>query len=142
MLENAETLMEQSQANLECVLQNRHRPSTVYPKSLKRDFVNGADQLEPGPQLFASEMPRSLASGENGVQEGGGVLSTPPTVSSPKGGGAIQGMGEKFSANPVIGTVSLSIPIYATHTRTNRLLQPPSVARRTGSYRILRHHRG
>ncbi|HWN67039.1 MAG TPA: SpvB/TcaC N-terminal domain-containing protein, partial [Haliangium sp.] len=34
-----------------------------------------------------------------------------PTISLPKGGGAIRGIGEKFSANPVTGTGSLSIPI-------------------------------
>ena len=36
---------------------------------------------------------------------------SPPTVSLPKGGGAIQGMGEKFAANPVTGTGSMSVPI-------------------------------
>ena len=34
-----------------------------------------------------------------------------PTISMPKGGGAIRGMGEKFTANPITGTGSLSIPI-------------------------------
>lgn len=34
-----------------------------------------------------------------------------PTVSLPKGGGAIRGIGEKFSTNPATGTGSLSIPI-------------------------------
>lgn len=34
-----------------------------------------------------------------------------PSLSPPKGGGAIRGMGEKFSTNPVTGTGSLSIPI-------------------------------
>lgn len=34
-----------------------------------------------------------------------------PQVSLPKGGGAIRGMGEKFAANPVTGTGSMSIPI-------------------------------
>src|SRR5918999_1010442 len=34
-----------------------------------------------------------------------------PSVSMPKGGGAIRGIGEKFSANPVTGTGSLAIPI-------------------------------
>lgn len=34
-----------------------------------------------------------------------------PKISLPKGGGAIQGMGEKFQVNPVTGTGSLSIPI-------------------------------
>ena len=34
-----------------------------------------------------------------------------PSISLPKGGGSIHGMGEKFSANPVTGTGSMSIPI-------------------------------
>ena len=34
-----------------------------------------------------------------------------PSVTLPKGGGAIRGIGEKFSANPVTGTGSLSVPI-------------------------------
>ncbi|MBL7825821.1 MAG: hypothetical protein JNJ57_04265, partial [Saprospiraceae bacterium] len=34
-----------------------------------------------------------------------------PTISLPKGGGAIQGIGEKFQANPVTGTGSMSVPI-------------------------------
>lgn len=34
-----------------------------------------------------------------------------PQVSLPKGGGAIRGMGEKFTSNPVTGTGSLSVPI-------------------------------
>ena len=34
-----------------------------------------------------------------------------PTISLPKGGGAIHGMGEKFAANPVTGTGSMSVPI-------------------------------
>ena len=35
----------------------------------------------------------------------------PPAVSLPKGGGAIQGIGEKFAANPVTGTGSMTVPI-------------------------------
>jgi Salmonella virulence plasmid 65kDa B protein len=34
-----------------------------------------------------------------------------PSLSLPKGGGAIRGMGEKFAANPVTGTGSMSVPI-------------------------------
>ena len=34
-----------------------------------------------------------------------------PAVSLPKGGGAIRGIGEKFSANPLTGTASLTVPI-------------------------------
>ncbi|HEX8106323.1 MAG TPA: SpvB/TcaC N-terminal domain-containing protein [Kofleriaceae bacterium] len=42
---------------------------------------------------------------------------TPPIPSLPKGGGAIRGIGEKFSANPVTGTASLQIPIATTPGR-------------------------
>lgn len=34
-----------------------------------------------------------------------------PTISLPKGGGAIRGIGEKFAANPVTGTGSMTVPI-------------------------------
>ena len=34
-----------------------------------------------------------------------------PKVELPKGGGAIKGIGEKFAANPVTGTGSMSVPI-------------------------------
>ena len=34
-----------------------------------------------------------------------------PTISLPKGGGAIRGVGEKFAANPVTGTGSMTVPI-------------------------------
>ena len=34
-----------------------------------------------------------------------------PQIALPKGGGAISGMGEKFAANPVTGTGSLTVPI-------------------------------
>ena len=34
-----------------------------------------------------------------------------PFISLPKGGGAIRGMGEKFAANPVTGTGSMTVPI-------------------------------
>jgi Salmonella virulence plasmid 65kDa B protein len=36
---------------------------------------------------------------------------SPPQISLPKGGGAIRGIGEKFGANPVTGTASISVPI-------------------------------
>ena len=34
-----------------------------------------------------------------------------PSIILPKGGGALQGMGEKFAANPVNGTGATSIPL-------------------------------
>ncbi|HEX4961258.1 MAG TPA: SpvB/TcaC N-terminal domain-containing protein, partial [Thermoanaerobaculia bacterium] len=41
-----------------------------------------------------------------------------PSLSLPKGGGAIRGIGEKFGANPVTGTGSLSVPIAASPGRS------------------------
>ena len=44
--------------------------------------------------------------------------SAAPSISLPKGGGAIRGIGEKFAANPVTGTGSLTVPIYASPGRS------------------------
>jgi hypothetical protein len=41
-----------------------------------------------------------------------------PSLSLPKGGGAIRGIGEKFAVNSVSGTGSLSLPIYASPGRS------------------------
>src|SRR5215469_15363369 len=41
-----------------------------------------------------------------------------PTISLPKGGGAIRGMGEKFAANPVTGTASMTVPIATSPGRS------------------------
>jgi RHS repeat-associated protein len=41
-----------------------------------------------------------------------------PSISLPKGGGAIRGIGEKFSSNPATGTGSLSIPLAASPGRS------------------------
>src|SRR5258708_18252515 len=49
---------------------------------------------------------------------GGSSLTAPPTISLPKGGGAIRGMGEKFAANPVNGTGSMSVPIATSPGRS------------------------
>src|SRR3979411_1177348 len=36
---------------------------------------------------------------------------SPASITLPKGGGAIKGIGEKFAANPVTGTGSMTIPL-------------------------------
>src|SRR5262245_27111994 len=41
-----------------------------------------------------------------------------PSISLPKGGGAIRGIGEKFAANPVTGTGSMTVPIAVTPGRS------------------------
>ena len=43
---------------------------------------------------------------------------TAPAVAVPKGGGAIRGIGEKFAANPVTGTASMSVPIATSPGRS------------------------
>jgi RHS repeat-associated protein len=40
-----------------------------------------------------------------------------PSISLPKGGGAIRGIGEKFAANPVTGTGSMTVPLAASPGR-------------------------
>ena len=46
-----------------------------------------------------------------------------PAISQPKGGGAIRGIGEKFAANPVTGTGSMSVPIATSPGRSGFGLQ-------------------
>jgi hypothetical protein len=41
-----------------------------------------------------------------------------PSLSLPKGGGAVRGMGEKFAANPVTGTGSMSVPMTTSPGRS------------------------
>lgn len=46
-------------------------------------------------------------------------LPSIPSISVPKGGGAIRGIGEKFSVNSISGTGSLSVPIFTSPGRSN-----------------------
>jgi RHS repeat-associated protein len=41
-----------------------------------------------------------------------------PQISLPKGGGAIRGIGEKFAANPVTGTGSMTVPLFTSPGRS------------------------
>ncbi|MBI4519150.1 MAG: VCBS repeat-containing protein [Deltaproteobacteria bacterium] len=43
---------------------------------------------------------------------------SPPSISLPKGGGAIRGIGEKVAANPVTGTGSMTVPIATSPGRS------------------------
>ncbi|HLJ88498.1 MAG TPA: SpvB/TcaC N-terminal domain-containing protein [Candidatus Angelobacter sp.] len=56
---------------------------------------------------------------DGGREAGSRFRIEAPQVSMPKGGGAIGGIGEKFAANPVTGTGSLSVPIYSTAGRSS-----------------------
>jgi RHS repeat-associated protein len=63
-------------------------------------------------------------SGETAPSPSGESASAPrsagalPSISLPKGGGAIRDIGEKFAANPVTGTGSMSIPIATSPGRS------------------------
>ena len=52
------------------------------------------------------------------VASGQSFAVSAPQVSLPKGGGAIRGIGEKFAANPVTGTGSMSVPIATSPGRS------------------------
>ena len=56
--------------------------------------------------------------GQGGEKDSGPVQGGLLQVSAPKGGGAIRGIGEKFSANPVTGTGSMSVPIATSPGRS------------------------
>ena len=55
---------------------------------------------------------------ETTSSENGSSQVQPPAISLPKGGGAIRGIGEKFAANPVTGTGSMSVPIATSPGRS------------------------
>ncbi len=78
---------------------NRSQESTV-----------AASQASPGS--------RGQQSGESGNGSQETAAKQLPSISIPKGGGAIRGMGEKFAANPVTGTGSMSVPIAANPGRS------------------------
>src|SRR5580658_8279328 len=55
--------------------------------------------------------PSKSGSSDASTPNGQSFGVSPPQLSLPKGGGAIQGIGEKFAANPVTGTGSMTVPI-------------------------------
>jgi hypothetical protein len=82
--------------------------------------MDGSDRSSTDPWRFpAGTLGPADSRGDNVLAEGtDGTLLSPPTISLPKGGGAISGMGEKFAANPVTGTGSLSALTYTSPVRS------------------------
>ena len=69
--------------------------------------------------MSGSDLPGHEASREPAAGSGGAAgFAQPPSVSLPKGGGAIRGIGEKFGTNPVTGTASFSVPIATSPGRS------------------------
>jgi hypothetical protein len=48
----------------------------------------------------------------------GQTVASPPIISLPKGGGAIHNIREKFAADPVIGSGSMTVPIATSPGRS------------------------
>jgi hypothetical protein len=74
--------------------------------------------LESSQSPFESGFSRPQNPGGDSSTPTGGVAIEPPTISLPKSGGAIRGIGEKFAANPVTGTGSMSVPIATSPGRS------------------------
>src|SRR5579871_6739979 len=89
--------------------------STSNTRSRPRDGISMADRRSDNNE----DTSRSMALGPLGAPAKPALdkpatdsgPAAPPIPSLPKGGGAIRGIGEKFSASPVTGTASLQIPI-------------------------------
>jgi RHS repeat-associated protein len=62
---------------------------------------------------------RSKLDGTQKPSNQDGASGSLPSITLPKGGGAIRGLGEKFGANPTLGTGSLTIPIFTTPGRAD-----------------------
>ena len=65
-----------------------------------------------------SAAPRTNPREAPGRDGGAPPASASPIISLPKGGGAIRGIGEKFAANPVTGTGSMTVPIATSPGRS------------------------
>ena len=70
----------------------------------------GIDNTSKNNNLNPAKSTQQQSSSNNGF--------TIPSISLPKGGGAIRGIGEKFTANPVTGTGSLTVPIFTSPGRS------------------------
>ncbi len=66
----------------------------------------------------SSDATPAKGQGRTETRVGGSSGNNLPAISLPKGGGAIRGIGEKFGANPVTGTGSMSVPIAASPGRS------------------------
>jgi RHS repeat-associated protein len=71
-----------------------------------------------GPQVASAESGGGDQTAARGTAPNDSFLITPPALSLPKGGGAIRGLGEKFAANPVTGTGSMTVPIATSPGRS------------------------
>jgi RHS repeat-associated protein len=81
-------------------------------------FVDNYLNISPWQKGFQEAGVTNEAPSEGAAPDQSGSPSPVPSISLPKGGGAIRGIGEKFTANPVTGTGSLNVPIFTTPGRS------------------------
>jgi hypothetical protein len=82
--------------------------------------VNEAEGKVSSPSAGSNSRGRGADAGNTpsaGVAKEGFAVSA-PSISLPKGGGAIKGIGEKFAANPATGTGSMTVPIATSPGRS------------------------
>jgi len=60
---------------------------------------------------YSNQQPQNLVPGDAPNQKSNLPASPLPSVTLPKGGGAIHGVGEKYTVNAATGTLSMSIPL-------------------------------
>ena len=85
-----------------------------------RDYTNASPPTTaPDNTEAQSAAPVNGTAAGNSTESATPSAATPPAIALPKGGGAIRGIGEKFSANPATGTGTLTLPIPASPARSN-----------------------
>src|SRR6266852_5099655 len=72
--------------------------------------------MSQGRDVSSSQAPDTKS--QEGTSRASGANTNLPSVSLPKGGGAIRGLGEKFGVNPATGTGSLTVPLAASPGRS------------------------
>ena len=86
----------------------------------RRDFLKTTAKATAGALLGADSAEKLLATmpAATALGEGGGGQKDGASLSLPKGGGAIRGLGEKFQTNSANGTASLTVPIPLSKSRS------------------------
>ena len=80
------------------------------------DSVNTSSEKERENNF--SQYPNGQKAAPNSAPKNDNGIGQLPSINLPKGGGAIQGIGEKFSMNPVTGSGTMTVPIATSPGRS------------------------
>ncbi|MGC4064895.1 MAG: SpvB/TcaC N-terminal domain-containing protein [Polyangiaceae bacterium] len=108
------------QNELNAFSQNGNRSPKV-PEAAMSTSRTASVQGGSSTSAASSNATKGAGSSANGGGSGsgpGGAASLLPAIGAPKGGGALRGIGEKFSVNAATGTASLSVPIATSPGRS------------------------